>query len=245
MLQVTTSWDDGDALDVKLALLLNLYGLKGTFYVTKAYRPHRLSENAIRTIAQTHEIGAHTLTHPDLRKLSPEQQREEIVGGKRWLEEVLGKEIPTFCYPSGRFDDVSVQLAREAGFVGARTTEGGRIDQAEDSYRIPTTLQVYPFPLRKVSAIRYAWRYLLQPLWERGPMLCRLGVNVLTMHSWQATARATFDIALARGEVFHLWGHSWEIEQYGMWEELERFLAYCKNKGGYRPVVNGDLIKKS
>ena len=30
---VTTSWDDGHILDIKLASLLRLYNLKGTFYI--------------------------------------------------------------------------------------------------------------------------------------------------------------------------------------------------------------------
>ena len=30
--------------------------------------------------------------------------------------------------------------------------------------------------------------------------------------------------AVARGGVFHLWGHSWELEAYGLWGALDRFL---------------------
>ena len=29
---------------------------------------------------------------------------------------------------------------------------------------------------------------------------------------------------MATGGVFHLWGHSWEIEQFGLWKELETLL---------------------
>ena len=87
MLKVTTSWDDGDILDRRLALLLSRYNVKGTFYVSKSYRPKRLSDQDIEIIAKTHEIGAHTLTHPDLRTLSSAEQKNEISGSKKWLEE--------------------------------------------------------------------------------------------------------------------------------------------------------------
>jgi hypothetical protein len=33
MIYVTTSWDDGHKLDMKLAVLLKKYGIKGTFYI--------------------------------------------------------------------------------------------------------------------------------------------------------------------------------------------------------------------
>ena len=35
---VTTSWDDGQKVDLKLAKLLIKYDVKGTFYITKSYR---------------------------------------------------------------------------------------------------------------------------------------------------------------------------------------------------------------
>jgi len=34
----------------------------------------------------------------------------------------------------------------------------------------------------------------------------------------------TMNRVLATGGLFHLWGHSWEIEQYGLWKELEMVL---------------------
>jgi len=30
----------------------------------------------------------------------------------------------------------------------------------------------------------------------------------------------------AIGGVFHIWGHSWEIEKYKMWDELELFFKF-------------------
>ena len=35
---ITTSWDDGNKLDIKVAELLDKYGMKGTFYIAKL--PH-------------------------------------------------------------------------------------------------------------------------------------------------------------------------------------------------------------
>lgn len=242
MLKVTTSWDDGDILDKKLADLLKKYGIKGTFYITKDYREERLSDEDIRNIARSHEIGAHTLTHPDLRELSGEKLEEEISGSKDWLEGVLGYPVKMFCYPKGQFIESSVEATRRAGFIGARTTELASISTPKDPFRVATTLQVYPFPFRKIDSKKYYIGKLIQPFVQRAPKLISNGVSIFSMNSWLNTAKATFDTALKNEGVFHLWGHSWEIEKYGMWEDLEKLLQYISNKQSCDYVTNSELV---
>ena len=241
MTKVTTSWDDGDVLDKKVAALLDTYDIKGTFYIAKQYREHRLTEEEIRTLSSGHEIGAHTISHPDLRKISIEEKRAEIAGGKKWLEGVIGKEVAMFCYPSGKFDNDSSRIARESGFISARTTELGSIESGE-KFKMPTTLSVYPMPLRKKDAHAFDWRRLLEPYVQRSPVFRKLGVPLYAMRSFEALACAAFDIAHAKGGVYHLWGHSWEIEKYGMWNELEHVLRYIGNRDDCEYVTNGELV---
>lgn len=241
MTKVTTSWDDGDVLDKRLASLLDKYSLKGTFYITKDYRRDRLTEDEIRTLAQCHEIGAHTLSHPDLRKISSDEKKNELEGGKQWLEEVLGKDVPMFCYPAGRFDGESVNITRAAGYKGARTTEMGRITFA-DPFIIPTTLSVYPMPFRRVNANTFNWRNLLEPLQQRGPAFRSMGLGYLDMRSFEVLACRAFDIAREKNGIYHLWGHSWEIEKFGMWEDLERVFKYISGHSDCTYVTNGELV---
>lgn len=243
MLTVTTSWDDGDVLDLKLARLLDTYNIKGTFYITKEYRKERLSDENIKTISRRHEIGAHTLTHPDLRKIGREEKIPEIKGSKEWLEDLLGKEVVSFCYPSGFFDTESVTVVKEAGFRGARTTLLGKINPPADPFLLPTTLQVYPMPFRKLGAHVYWWGKLLQPFFDRAPALRALGVSLPFFRSFEALACTTFDIALKQGEVFHLWGHSWEIDKYALWQPLERVLSYISKREDCRYITNGEMIR--
>lgn len=242
MLRVTTSWDDGDTRDMRLAALLEKYGLTGTFYITRDYRGARLSESEIRALAAHHEVGAHTLTHPDLRSLSVEDKEREIRGSKEWIEGVVGKSVDLFCYPSGHFDTDDERIVRDAGFKGARTTSFASVTLPDNSFQIPTTLAVYPMPLRKTGPHAYYWGKLFEPFKERASELRTLGVPLLAFRSWEALAKATFEIARARGQVFHLWGHSWEIERYGMWGELERVFAYIAARGGYTAVTNRALL---
>lgn len=243
MLTVTTSWDDGDVLDLKLAGLLDTHHIQGTFYITKEYRKERLSDEDIKLISQRHEIGAHTLTHPDLRNLTREEKVHEIKGSRQWLEALLEKDVSSFCYPSGFFDKEDMAIVQEAGFHGARTTILGTIEPPTDPFLLPTTLQVYPMPFRKLGARGYWWGKLLQPFKERSPALRALGIPLTAFRSFEALACATFDIARTQGGVFHLWGHSWEIDKYDMWQPLRRVLSYISNRKDCQYVTNAEVIR--
>lgn len=86
------------------------------------------------------EIGAHSVTHPSLGALSPDEQWAEIVGGKEALEGLLGKPICSFAYPYGKVHDFSPttkMLVREAGFRLACTNMGGVVDRSGDLYALP------------------------------------------------------------------------------------------------------------
>lgn len=242
MIKVTTSWDDGDILDKRLADLLSRYGLTGTFYVAKNCRPKRLSDEDLRRLSKRHEIGAHTLNHPDLRTLNREQQAIEIIGSKKWLEEILDLEIRMFCYPKGFYDDSAVNIVKTGGFHGARTANSGVIARPINPFLIDTTIQVYPFPFRKQNGRQYYWRKLLQPYQQRAPKFRTLGVSTWSMYSWLSLAKATFDLAQQKGETFHLWGHSWEIEKYDMWNELEELCRYLADRQNCIYLANNDSI---
>src|SRR3989344_4349140 len=218
MLYFTTSWDDGDVLDLKLSQMLDRYNVKGTFYITQNYRGERLSEKEISHLALHHEVGAHTLTHPDLRRISKEEKKKEICGSKDWLEKILNKEVLMFCYPFGYYDSET------------------------DAFQMPTTLQVYPFPFRKKNDDTYYWRYLLQPWRERSGQLHELGLSYLSITSWGKAARKILELSASHDIVFHLWGHSWEIEKYGMWQELEELLKSVDSIEMRSYCTNGELL---
>ncbi len=57
-------------------------------------------------------IGAHTMTHPMLRKVN--NSREELVDSKKHLEEILGHQVNYLAYPFGRQSSVSRRIMKEA-----------------------------------------------------------------------------------------------------------------------------------
>jgi peptidoglycan/xylan/chitin deacetylase (PgdA/CDA1 family) len=70
-------------------------------------------------------IGAHTVNHYTLSKLSPAEVKKEILESKQSLESHLGKEVQHFAYPYGGREEAGKRefdLAKECGFKTAVTT---------------------------------------------------------------------------------------------------------------------------
>lgn len=234
----TTSWDDGHPLDLRVAALLERHGCTGTFYLCRAgYGGSALSPSDIHSLAARHEVGAHTLTHPSLPDVADQRAREEIAGSKAWLEDLLQKPCTMFAYPYGRFDQRTRNLVAASGFHGARTAEDLQWEDS-DPFLLSTTVQVHTFPFRPVLDRRF-----LQPLLRHRPRLKSLGVPLLACRSWEAMARAVFRRALVlRKPWFHLWGHSWSIDRFGLWEPFKEFLKFVRSQPNVTHVKNRDLL---
>ncbi|HJQ08690.1 MAG TPA: polysaccharide deacetylase family protein [Candidatus Saccharimonadales bacterium] len=226
---VTTSWDDGHRLDMRIAALLTKYRLAGTFYVSPKDREfpadELLTATDIRLLAKQFEIGAHTMTHPRLTRVSQAEARSEIVASKRWLEEMIEQPVGSFCYPGGAYTSGHCDMAREAGFGLARTVKRFALAIGPDLYQLPTTVHAYRHyldirPILRMFGPRRFWHLY---------------------RNWDELAVALFDRAEQQDGVFHIWGHSWEIEQRGDWERLERVFAHIANRPDVRYIANGEL----
>ncbi|MBN1681445.1 MAG: polysaccharide deacetylase family protein [Anaerolineae bacterium] len=243
-LWITTSWDDGHRLDQRIAALLDRFGMKGTFYIARNFldRADRLTEAEIARLAESHEIGAHTFTHPDLAQVDHETAYHEIVGSRDWLESVIGAPVTAFCYPKGRYTTGVHTIVSEAGFDVARTVQGYFYETSDimrDPLAMPATIHVYPFPFRPVDSLRARF----DPLRLIWPRLRFLNIRLTALRSWGTLALALLDRAAACGGVWHLWGHSWEVERYGMWENLEHVLSAAAQYPDARFVTNTELAR--
>ena len=121
---ITTSWDDGHPLDLRVAELLAKYGLRGTFYVPMTAENGTMTAAQIRELGLAFEIGAHTLNHTVLTSATEQQAWQEIVGSKSWLENNSGLPCVMFCPPKGKYSDRHLAMVRKAGYLGVRTVDG-------------------------------------------------------------------------------------------------------------------------
>jgi len=210
-----TSWDDGHPCDLRVADLLARYGLAGTFFVPGKNREGLpvLGAADLRILDQGFEIGGHTLTHRYLaRDLGKGIISSEIIEGKRLIEDRLGHTITGFCYPGGRFNDVVVQSVKTAGFGYARTIENLRSDLGNDCWQVPTTLQF--FPHSAAVLVKNALRY---PAALKFPLL----LQRMRKKDFVSFVMQCAEFCAKSQGVFHLWGHSWEINQHHLWPSLE------------------------
>jgi peptidoglycan/xylan/chitin deacetylase (PgdA/CDA1 family) len=225
-LVVTTSWDDGHVLDLRIAQLLERYGLTGTFYIApesiELQPRQRLTQHDVRSLATRFEVGGHTSTHRRLPSLSLPEASLDIRQGKEQLEQTIGSAIRSFAYPGGEYDERHVEVVRDAGFVFARTVRRYITTAPRDPLEAGTTVHAYRH-WRDVAVL--ARRARPRQLWN-----------------WDDLAIALFDQTLTTGGVFHLWGHGWEIDVRRDWKRLERVLDHTGGRPGVSYLPNGALV---
>ena len=123
------TFDDGwaDALTVAAPLLREL-GVPATFYVCpglfgntedSGYSPlgRVLTWNEAGELAQLgFELGAHSMTHPDLVEVDDGALADELVGSRRAVAKLTGAPCRTLAYPFGLHDARVRSAAEGAGF---------------------------------------------------------------------------------------------------------------------------------
>jgi peptidoglycan/xylan/chitin deacetylase (PgdA/CDA1 family) len=70
------------------------------------------------------EIGAHTVTHPDLTTLAPAQARAELRESREMLEAIIDAPVTSAAYPYGRATPATIQACADAGFTAACRVSG-------------------------------------------------------------------------------------------------------------------------
>jgi peptidoglycan-N-acetylglucosamine deacetylase len=232
---LTTSWDDGYPLDLRVAELLSKYNLKGTFYIPIHAERDVVTPQQMCSIAEQFEIGGHTLNHIVLTKVDPATAKTEIGNSKSTLEQITGKKCSVFCFPQGKYRLEHLNMAHEAGFLGVRTVELMSIAYPKlrkGVWVMPTSVQVYPHTMQiyfKNSIKRIALQN---------------GMNYLSClnMSWTNITEKLLQRVIADGGVFHLWGHSWEIEELDLWDKVEdTFRLLSENINGVQPCFNSEI----
>ena len=87
-------------------------------------------------VRRGHEIGSHSYTHPILVQCDDRQLEHEVAASRRRLEEELGTEVRSFCYPNGDCDARVVGAVSRAGYQLAVTTRWGDNRPTDDPYAL-------------------------------------------------------------------------------------------------------------
>jgi peptidoglycan/xylan/chitin deacetylase (PgdA/CDA1 family) len=118
---VCITFDDGCETDlIAAAPVLRDVGFNATFFLTAGFlgTPGYLSAEQVRELdGLGFQIGCHSMTHPYLSDLPDSELKREITDAKLQIEGMLGHSIEHFSCPGGRYDQRTLQIARQAGFA--------------------------------------------------------------------------------------------------------------------------------
>ena len=116
------------------------------------------------------DIGGHTVTHPILAKVDPEQARREIIDNRDRITELTGRQPPCFAYPNGKPDldyaAIHARMVQEAGYSSAVSTAVGVATDQADPYQLPR------FMPRERSAAQFVAR-MMRMATHRHPQFAR------------------------------------------------------------------------
>lgn len=237
---ITTSWDDGHPLDIKLSKLMKTYSIEGTFYAPLTnWANDSLNFEQIKNLSSDFEIGGHTYNHAILTLIPDYRMELELSKSKAVLEEITKKEVISFCYPLGRYNKYIVDSVKKAGYKGSRTSKIFRISFS-DPYEFHPTIHATERNLpSKAKGIIDS-----DNLGHSSSLLLKGGI----FKKWDTIAKKSLDYVLDNGGIWHLWGHSWEIDQKKDWQVLEEVLRYVQKQGkeyGAEFLTNGTIFKEN
>ncbi len=162
---VSLTFDDGRPSQFANAFpMLQSRGMVGTFYIISGY----LGQEGVMSLADLNtlagagmEIGGHTVLHPSLPGLDPDEMKREVCENRNWLLQ-HGFEAYDFAYPYTTHDAVSEAVVAGCGFNSGRA--GGELGSGAESV-----------PASNAYAIRT-------------PPAVESTTSVATMKSWVTTA---------------------------------------------------------
>jgi peptidoglycan/xylan/chitin deacetylase (PgdA/CDA1 family) len=83
------------------------------------------------------DLGAHSVSHPPLPRLTMERRRWEIEESLEACARITGRRPTTFSYPHGDVDPDTIGLAREAGLAVACAGHDGLVGPNTDPCALP------------------------------------------------------------------------------------------------------------
>ena len=204
---VTLSYDDGVEEDLRLADILQTYGLKGTFNVNSdLFRPEgfiyplakafgrKLTKEKIQELFSRPGIepAIHGYTHAITNTLPEGPMAYEILKDREALERLFGKPIRGMAYPNNAYSDRVTAVLKACNIIYARTTD------STETFSIPLDW--------------YRWDPTCQHISKNLKKLTDTFLNTTPTKHQDAF-------------LFYLWGHSYEFARDENWNVIESFAA--------------------
>ncbi len=135
---VTLGWDDGTTADRRLVERLNAFGVRATFFLNsgkfglsaaRSGWKDYIGADEVRDLYAGHEVGSHTVDHPDLTELTDAQIADQVDRDRAALADLVGYEVRGFASPFRAQDGRVEAVLRSCGIRYSRgpgTDRSGR-----------------------------------------------------------------------------------------------------------------------
>ena len=213
---LTLSYDDGVRADIRLAEIINAYGIKCTFNINSgnlptSANPNKLSADEIREhlINTGHEVAVHGKHHMAPGIANSTLAIKDILDCRIEMENTFGMIVRGLAYPdsgitkihTGNSYETIRGYLKDLGIIYARTLAGDN-----NSFALPSDF--------------YAW---MPTAHHANPNLMKWAEEFVSI--------SEKDLYLTRAypRLFYLWGHSYEFNNNDNWNVIEDF---CKTVAG-------------
>ncbi|MBU1006750.1 MAG: polysaccharide deacetylase family protein [Candidatus Omnitrophica bacterium] len=128
---IAITFDDGFENNYTSAYpVLKKLGLPATIFIVPGFigRKDYLTWDQVIEMSESGviSIGSHSMNHAYLSGFTGEDLEMEIAGSKRVIENHIGKNIYSFSYPIGAFNDEAKDSVKRAGYKIAVATNPGK-----------------------------------------------------------------------------------------------------------------------
>lgn len=235
-MKITFTWDDGAQEDLRLIELHRKHEIPGMFFVPtqnsegkRVLTREQIRENASELI----QFGGHTQHHTYLTSISLNDVEDEIKNNKLYLEEILGEKMNHFCLPGGKYNSDILKIVYQH-YDTCRTADTMAI--VRDEKLVKPTFHFYPRGLKSIVG---------NSLKQRNASLAFKSLTHANLDYFKLLRYLTEEIAQIEDSYVVLWGHSWEIEEVGLWDKLEEYMVFLKRNYAAEIVAYDELFSSS
>ncbi|WP_229054680.1 polysaccharide deacetylase family protein [Aeromicrobium sp. Leaf350] len=161
-LTVSLTFDDGNANQAAAGATLKKYGLKGTFFVNSGTigAPGFMTWADLNTLkSQGNEIGGHTLSHPDLATIAPDEAKRQVCDDRAALT-AKGFSVRSFAYPFASLTPALETIVKNCGYNSARALGDLAYPGDPDCVGCPSAAKlppVDPFATQALPQVESSW----------------------------------------------------------------------------------------